>query len=162
MAAQPLDANLELLLRGRHIASVGTLNADGSIHLTAVWYLYEDGALFVATSTHTRKYRNLVERPQASLMVDTRRPGTERGITVAGKAELISGAKSGEINHRVHSRYLSAAALADPGVGPVFAGFDDLTVRIALDSWFTWDMASIDAQYFNKKLATPGYMLATG
>ena len=161
MATQPIDANLQQLLRGRHIATLGTENIDGSIHLTAVWYLYEDGVLFVATSTQTRKFRNVTARPQASLMVDTRHPGTERGITAAGKAELISGARSAEINHRLHARYLSRAALADPAVGPVFASFDDVTIRIAVDSWFTWDMAAIDAQYFNKKLATPGYMLPT-
>ena len=56
MATQTLDAKLQELLRGRHIATLATENADGSMHLTAVWYLFEDGALFVATSTKTRKY----------------------------------------------------------------------------------------------------------
>ena len=36
MATQTLDAKLQELLRGRHIATLATENADGSIHLTAV------------------------------------------------------------------------------------------------------------------------------
>ena len=144
----------------RHIATLATENADGSIHLTAVWYLFEDGALFVATSTKTRKFRNVAARPKASLMVDVRRAGADRGVSAAGVVETISGARSAEINRRVHGRYLSAAALADPGVGAVFAAFDDVTLRIAPASWFSWDMAALDAQVFGGKLAnTPGYVL---
>ena len=160
MPTKTLDANLQELLRGRYVAALGTENADGSIHLTAVWYLFEDGALFVATSTKTRKFRNVAARPKASLMVDLRRPGTEWGVSAAGVAEVIGGARSAGINRRVHGRYLSAAALADPAVGGVFAGFDDVTIRIEPGSWFSWDMASLDAQVFGGKLAgTPGYLL---
>ena len=56
MATETLDAKLQELLQGRHIATLATEDADGSMHLTAVWYLFEDGALFVATSAKTRKY----------------------------------------------------------------------------------------------------------
>ena len=43
------------ILSGRHIASLGTESEDGSIHLTAVWFLYEGGCLYVATSSRSRK-----------------------------------------------------------------------------------------------------------
>jgi hypothetical protein len=45
MATQNLDPNFHDLLRGRYVATLGTENADGTIHLTAVWYLFEDGCL---------------------------------------------------------------------------------------------------------------------
>jgi PPOX class probable F420-dependent enzyme len=160
MAIQKLDPSLEKLLQGRNIATFGTENADGSIHLTAVWYLFEDGCLFVATSSRTRKASNVIARPKASLMVDARKPATERGITAAGKVDVISGDQSREINHRIHSRYMSPAALADPQVGPVFASFDDVSLRLTPASWITWDMATLDAQVFGGRLGhTPGYLL---
>jgi hypothetical protein len=28
---------------------------DGTIHLTAIWYLFEEGCLFIATSSKSRK-----------------------------------------------------------------------------------------------------------
>jgi general stress protein 26 len=160
MPTQTLDPTLQQLLQGRHIATLGTENEDGSIHLTAVWYLFETGCLFVATSSKTRKARNVLVRPKASLMVDVRHPGRERGLNAPGIAEVISGERSLEINRRIHSRYLSAAAMADPHIGPVFAAFDDITLRIVPTSWTTWDMAALDAQAFGGRLgSTPGYML---
>ena len=160
MPTQTLDPSFQELLRGRHIATLGTENADASIHLTAVWYLFESSSLYIATSSRTQKARNVAARPKASLMVDLRKPGTERGVTAAGKAELISGSQSKEINHRIHSYYMSAAALSDPHVGPVFESFDDVTIRLTPVSWFTWDMAVLDAQALGGRLAAnPGYLL---
>jgi PPOX class probable F420-dependent enzyme len=160
MPTQKLDPTLQDLLRGRYIATLGTENADGTIHMTAVWYLFEDGHLFVATSSKSRKARNIAARPKASLMVDVRKPGAERGVNAAGRAEMISGGKSQEINRRIHNRYMSAAAMSDPQIGPVFASFDDVTLRLTPVSWTGWDMATLDAQAFGGRLGTtPGYLL---
>ena len=160
MPTQTLDPALQELIRGRYIATLGTENTDGSIHLTAVWYLFESGSLYVATSSRSRKARNVADRPKASLMVDVRKPGAERGVAAAGRVELISGEQSQEINRRIHSRYMSAAAMADPQIGPVFASFDDVTIRLTPESWTTWDMAVLDVQALGGRLGgTPGYLL---
>jgi nitroimidazol reductase NimA-like FMN-containing flavoprotein (pyridoxamine 5'-phosphate oxidase superfamily) len=160
MPTKTLDPTFQELLRGRYIAAVGTENADRTIHLTAVWYLFDDGDLFVATSSKSRKARNIAARAKASLMVDLRKPGAERGVSGAGKAELISGEQSEEINRRIHSRYMSVAAMSDPHVGPVFASFDDVTIRITPSTWTAWDMAMLDTQAFEGRLGgTPGYLL---
>jgi PPOX class probable F420-dependent enzyme len=157
---QAPDPSVQELLRGRRIATIATENSDGTIHMTAVWYLFEDGCLFVATSSKTRKSLNVTARPKASMMVDVRTPGKERGVTASGRVDLISGDQSKQINARIHSRYLSAAAISDPHIGPVFASFDDVTIRLTPTSWITWDMAALDAQAFGGRLgATPGYML---
>jgi nitroimidazol reductase NimA-like FMN-containing flavoprotein (pyridoxamine 5'-phosphate oxidase superfamily) len=160
MPGETLEVKFQELLKGRYIATFGTESPNGTIHLTAVWYLYEDGSLFVATSSKTRKVRNVTARPTASLMVDVRRPGAERGVTGAGTVEVISGNRSQEINRRIHSRYMSLAALSDPRIGPVFASFDDVTIRLNPTSWTTWDMTVLDAQAFGGHLGgTPGYLL---
>jgi nitroimidazol reductase NimA-like FMN-containing flavoprotein (pyridoxamine 5'-phosphate oxidase superfamily) len=137
MSIQMRNSAIQEFLQGRYIASFGTENADGRIHLTAVWYLFEDGRFFVATSSKSRKVRNAAVRPMASIMFDARTPGTERGVTAVGKVEVISGARAAEINLRVHSRYMSLAAISDPQIGPVFASFDDVTLRLIPDSWTT-------------------------
>jgi len=137
MLTKALDPALQEYLQGRYIATCGTENADGSIHLTAVWYLFNDGHFFVATSSKSRKVHNAVARPKASLMVDARKPGAERGVTATGSVEVISGEQSAEINLRIHSRYMSLAAISDPQIGPVFASFDDVTLRLTPDSWIS-------------------------
>ncbi|MGC2183083.1 MAG: hypothetical protein WA637_07385 [Terriglobales bacterium] len=50
--------------------------------------------------------------------------------------------------------------MADPQIGPVFASFDDVTIRLTPESWTTWDMAVLDAQALGGRLGgTPGYLL---
>ena len=155
-----LDPSLHQLLQRRLIATLGTENADGSIHLTAVWFLFEENSFYIATSSKTKKARNILAKPKASLMVDMRKPCTERGLTAACVAELLSGDRSKQLNRRIHSRYLSAAAMADPGIEPVFASFDDVTIQLTLESLFAWDMAKLDAQAFGGRLGgTPGSLL---
>jgi nitroimidazol reductase NimA-like FMN-containing flavoprotein (pyridoxamine 5'-phosphate oxidase superfamily) len=160
MSNKTLPPALQELLQRRYIATLGTENVDGSIHLTAVWYLFEDGNLYIATSSKSRKARNIAARTKASLMVDVRKSGAEQGVNMTGKADLISGQPSAEINRRIHSRYMSEAAMADPRIEPVFASFDDVTIRIAPTAWTPWNMAVLDAQAFGGRLGgTPGYLL---
>jgi general stress protein 26 len=155
-----LDQSLHELLQRRLIATLATQNTDGSIHLTAVWFLFEENSFYIATSSKTKKARNILAKPKASLMVDIRKPGTELGLTAACRAELLSGDRSKQLNRRIHSRYLSAVAMADPGIEPVFASFDDVTIRLTPESSFTWDMATLDAQAFGGRLGgIPGYLL---
>jgi PPOX class probable F420-dependent enzyme len=160
MSMETPDPALREFLQGRYVATLGTENADGSIHLTAVWYLFEKDQLFVATSSKSRKARNVAERSKASLMIDLRKAGAERGATAAGRAELVSGLPSREINRRIHGRYLSLTAMSDQKIEPVFAEFDDVTIRLTPVSWMAWDMATLDTQAFGGRLGgTPGYLL---
>ena len=147
------------ILSRRLIASLGTENDDGSIHLTAVWYLFEGGCLYVATSSRSRKARNVLSRPSASLMVDIRRPGSERGLVAIGRADVIARESSKEINTRIHRRYMSEAALADPRAGATMAAMDDITLRLTPKYWYAWDMAMLDETLFGGAMKTPGYLL---
>ena len=153
------DSLVQELLHGRYIASLGTHNPDGSIHLTAVWFLFERNYLYVATSSRARKGRNLQARPHASLMVDARDPVASRGVTCAGTAEILAGEVSRNWNERIHRRYLSEAALADPRVGPVFAAWDDITIRLKPSSVLAWDMREADRAVFGGAMSTAGYLL---
>jgi PPOX class probable F420-dependent enzyme len=160
MTKTTLDPKFLPLLEGRRIASLATLNDTGSPHLTAVWYLYQDDCFLVATSSRTRKARNLAARATATLMVESRKPGRERGVTVTGAVEVISGAAAKSINEMIHRRYLSEAAIANPCVGHVFAQFDDISLKLRPQVWTWWDMAELDAMVLGGSMASnPSYLL---
>jgi len=75
--------------------------------------------------------------------------------------EILSGENAKEWNARIHGRYLSPAALADPQVGPFFAAFDDICIRVRPESWTWWDMAELDAMVLGGRFASnPSYLLA--
>ena len=154
-----MPAGSQEILMGRFIASLGTESEDGSIHLTAVWYLFEGSNLYVATSSRSRKARNVLSRPKATLMVDIRTPASERGLVAVCTAEVIRGESSKQINVRIHRRYMSEAGLADPRAGGTMAVMDDITLKLTPTGWYTWDMRILDDALFGGAMKTPGYLL---
>jgi len=117
------------ILSGRHIATLATQGNHGLIHLTAVWYMYKDCNLFVPTNANSRKFRNIEARPTASLMIDTRKPGFEYGLTASGPASSIRGDEAQKLSRQIHERYLTEKALSDPEIGALFASYDDVVIR---------------------------------
>ena len=147
------------LLRGRHIASLATLRADGSIHLAAIWYLYKDGRLYFPTSSKSQKVRNVAANPIATAMIDTRVPGQEQGVSVSGSAKVIGGEQGRALVTGAQARYLTAVALADPRVGPLYATFDDVVIMLTPIRWVTWDIAQMNAARFDGILGVDtGYL----
>ena len=154
------DAKVKQLLESRYIASFATHNPNGSIHIVAVCFWSDGTDIFVATASRSRKARNLQSNPQVSLMVDSRDPAASFGVTVTGSAQVLSGESSSRCNREIHRKYLSEAALADPKVGPVFAGWDDVTVRLVPTSVIVWDMREADQHVFAGSFKNnPTYLL---
>jgi PPOX class probable F420-dependent enzyme len=154
------DALVRQLLDGRYIASLATQNPDGSIHMVAVWYLFDDAHVYVATSARSRKARNLQSNSNVSVMIDSRDVAASRGINIAGTAQIVTGDSSRQWNARLHRKYLSDAALADPRVGSVFAAVDDVTIQITPTSVISWDMRQADRQFFGGAIENnPTYLL---
>jgi PPOX class probable F420-dependent enzyme len=154
------DLLVKELLQDRYIATLATHNSDGSVHMVAVWFWFDGASLYIATASGTRKWQNLKRNPHASLMVDSRDPQASRGVTIAGTAKLLSGDASRQWNARIHEKYLSKRAIADPRVGAVFASWDDVTIQLSPASVVAWDMREADKQAFGGALASnPEYLL---
>ncbi len=154
------DALVRRLLEGRYIASFATQNPDSSIHVVAVWYLFDDGHVYVGTSARSRKARNLLANSRVSVMIDSRDVAASCGVNVAGTAQILTGDTSRQWNAKIHRKYLSEAARADPKVGPVFAAVDDVTIEVTPTSVISWDMREIDKQFFGGAIeSNPTYLL---
>src|SRR5207248_548255 len=74
------------LLDGQ-FASLATIGGDGLPQLTEVWFLHEDGELKLSLNRSRLKTRNLIKRPQCSLLLlDLQNP--YRYLEIRGRAEL--------------------------------------------------------------------------
>jgi len=82
--ARPTPDEIAEVLAKRLVATVGTLNEDGSIHLAYVIFLHHDGRMYFETSSVTRKARNAERRGWASMIVQGR-ASTGRSLMVAGE-----------------------------------------------------------------------------
>jgi general stress protein 26 len=153
------DALVRQLLEGRCIAALGTENPDGSIHVVAVWYWFDGARAFVATSSRSRKVKNVLAKQKASLMIDTRTPPIF-GANLAGTTRVLTGDAAKQPIAAIHRKYLSEAALADPRVGPVFAAKDDAVIEITPVSVITWDGRESDRRFFGGAFSSnPAYRL---
>ncbi|HVM92395.1 MAG TPA: pyridoxamine 5'-phosphate oxidase family protein, partial [Terriglobales bacterium] len=66
------DPLVKKLLDGRFIAALATQNSNGSIHMVAVWFLFDGSFIYVGTSGSTRKARNAQANANVSVMIDSR------------------------------------------------------------------------------------------
>jgi len=83
------QAEIEDFLQAPRHAIVGTNPIEGPPQLSPVWYVYENGRLYISISTHTVKHRNLLRDPRISVCIDGCRPDG-RTVMFTGTAELIT------------------------------------------------------------------------
>jgi len=68
-------------LREDHVGVLGTLNADGSPHLTTMWYLLaDDGTLIITTLSWNQKVKNLRRDPRITFCVGDK----TRSVSLSG------------------------------------------------------------------------------
>ena len=76
---------------------IGTINKDGSPHLTTMWYLYDGSSFIFHTYTKSQKIINLLRDPRITLLTEAgSRYSDLKGIIVYGEAEIINGKDSPE------------------------------------------------------------------
>jgi PPOX class probable F420-dependent enzyme len=61
------DSHRDLL--DAQVATLATIDGKGFPQLTEVWFLFDDGELKISLNDSRLKTRNLLERPQCSLMI---------------------------------------------------------------------------------------------
>jgi PPOX class probable F420-dependent enzyme len=146
-------------LARRHVAALATHNRDGSIQTAAVWYLHDGDSIYIPTPGGSVKARNVRERGQASVMVDSREPGgAVKTASGYGAAVLLEGDEAAPINMRIFERYLSAEAMADPNCGGYMIANDDVAVKLTPERWKWLDLG----EAFGGVFETPGYTLPLG
>ncbi len=72
MSHQPSDmsqAQIEAFLQVPRFATVGTNRVNGPPQLTPVWYLYEDGKIYISMYVKSAKYRNLRRDPRIGVCI---------------------------------------------------------------------------------------------
>jgi PPOX class probable F420-dependent enzyme len=133
----PTSDEIAEVLDQRGIATLGTINEDGSVHLTYVIFLHEGGRLYFETSSVTRKARNVGDRGRATLLTEGR-ASTGRSLMVAaeGAARVITGPEAEAINHRIRAKYVKPEAL--DGIDRAYGRYDDVAIEITPARWRSW------------------------
>lgn len=142
---RPGQDEIDEVLDQREIATLGTLNEDGSVHLAYVLFLFEDGLFRLETSSVTRKARNIERDGRASIICSgTASSGRTLMVEAEGMAHLVPQPDSVELNRRVLAKYVEDDAVED--LHAVWSRFDDVTIELRPDRWRSWTNTLLRAE----------------
>ncbi len=124
MTAALSDAALELL-GSAAVATVATINEDGSPHLSVAWVGVEDGEIVFGTLPDQRKLRNLRRDPRISIQIASEQInawGLREYLVIDGTARITEGGASALLQ-RLARTYIGPdavfPAMPDPPPGYV-------------------------------------------
>ncbi len=155
------NESLAHLLDERRIAALTTFDKNGMPHVTSVWFLWQDGALYIATSQSSGKGRNLLRDARMALCIESREDGQEAGMSASGEAQLLTGDEAAALAPQINGKYLTPKAMQDPVVGPAFLGMSDLVVKLVPEKWISWDMAALGDELFTAEMNPAEYFYPT-
>jgi PPOX class probable F420-dependent enzyme len=69
------------------VARLSSINPDGTIHIAAVYFKYDNGDILIGTQDVTHKARNIKRNPNVTLLIDNQAPPW-KGVLIYGEAEL--------------------------------------------------------------------------
>jgi nitroimidazol reductase NimA-like FMN-containing flavoprotein (pyridoxamine 5'-phosphate oxidase superfamily) len=140
------NEEIDKILSMTLIAKLATLDYELGIHIVPMWFIRIDNDICIPTSHHTRKYRNLVARPHASVMIDISREGLNlKGILIKGNAEIVEGQDARNVNNLIHLKYVKPEGLSNSSVASYLSKGDDITIKIHMDKLVSWNLANSEA-----------------
>jgi hypothetical protein len=110
---RPEDPIVRGFLRDSFVARVATQSRSGRPALTPLWFIFQDGHLFMATGQGSLAARNTVARPEVALLLDGEAAGrSEYVLRVRGRGVVHPGLPTWSLLARIALRYYLAPSAA--------------------------------------------------
>jgi PPOX class probable F420-dependent enzyme len=131
---------------GAHLA---TFRADGMIHLTPIWFVWDGSVFRLSLGAGRVHLKNLAVDPRVTILVDED-PRLQQGLAAGawaiecrGTAELSNDETL--IREVTHRALVKALGMADAELytGPLMAE-GRTVVTITPETWHTWDYNKVD------------------
>ena len=81
------ELEIETFLKQPLIARLSSHNQDGTIHMSPIYYLYENGEFLLGTQELSRKAQNIHRDPRVTLLIDQYEPVLQ-AVLAYGEATL--------------------------------------------------------------------------
>jgi len=128
----------QLMVEGNCI--LGTINDDGSPHLTELLFMLDDQDRPILPTPHsTRKYKNLVARPTATFFVSFEK--ASGWVSCTGSVELATGDDAQRLNKSIRDHLLTDAGQAT--IGRLLGAHEDTTIIINPTRWISWNASGL-------------------
>ena len=96
------------------VARLAVVRDDGTPQVTPMWFLYEDGVLYMSTHVKRAKAKHIKNNPRVAVAIDVMEaPLKNKIVIIEGPAELVTtGVK--EMTTRIYKKYLGVEGTKTP------------------------------------------------
>jgi PPOX class probable F420-dependent enzyme len=96
------------------IARLATVRPNNTPQIVPMWFLYEDGVMYMSTRTYAAKVKHLQKNPRVAVVVDEMiAPLKNRVVTLEGTVEVqTTGVK--EVTTKIYHKYMGTEGSATP------------------------------------------------
>ena len=96
------------------VARLATVRANDTPQVVPMWFLYEDGVMYMSTRTNAAKVKHLRANPRVAVVVDVMEaPLKNKVVTLDGMAEVqTTGVK--EVTTKIYQKYMGKEGAATP------------------------------------------------
>jgi general stress protein 26 len=136
-----ISPQVEEFLSRRLLGRLATSSFDGQPHVVPVWFLWEDGAIWISSYKSTRKVFDIESNPKCALVVDIE--NAEGGLTAVmleGISELIK-LPSDEFKQRIfriYTKYLGPDGVNDNDPQTWLNSPENLLIKLTLSKIKSW------------------------
>jgi PPOX class probable F420-dependent enzyme len=142
------SAEIATFLNEKREARLGTVDEAGAIHLTPIWYWYDDGVVYFLLGESRRHLKNLRIRTQATILVDEDRRYLD-GWSAGAKAVMFSGqvqlssdeSAVAEGLQKLRLRYLGPDRVEEPNYRQASGRESRVLCALDPDRVVSWDFA---------------------
>lgn len=141
-------AEIATFLNEKREARLGTVDEAGAIHLTPIWYWYDEGVVYFLLGESRRHLRNLRAKALATFLVDEDRRYLD-GWSAGAKAVMLSGAVEissdesavAEGLQKLRLRYFGPEPVEDPNYRQASGREGRVLCALAPKRVVSWDFA---------------------
>jgi hypothetical protein len=128
-----LTAEIRSLILAERSTVLGTINPDGSPHMTLLLFSMDDaGRVYLPTPRSTRKIKNIRQRPSVTAFFTI----DDGWASCSGIANILEGDDAAERNAAVRRRVFTEIGQAT--MGRYLEAHEDLTIEISPTKWLSW------------------------
>jgi PPOX class probable F420-dependent enzyme len=126
-----LDPKVVSFLTGEpRCAVLATINRDGSIQQTVIWFDLDGDQVVMNTLRGRVKDRNILRDPRVSVCVED----GQNYVTLKGRAEMIDDPELGQSNMRQMTTKYRGAEEAEKDMAEIFSKQERVVIRVTVDS----------------------------
>ncbi len=135
-------ALIEAVLAEPVLARLATTNPKTmQPHVVPVWFMWENGCVWISSFVSTRKIRELKHNPRGAVLIESKQEGGKlTAVLLEGEVELMSEPRQqvSEIARRIYIRYLGLDGVQEPDPQSWLNDPENLLIKLTPTKVISW------------------------